>query len=64
MSAQWTADIVGKLHLHKIEHRELAQQLKMTPQYISMVLNGKATPKDAERRFNEALDALLREDNP
>lgn len=41
MAEQWTADIVAKLHLYGITRRELADELGVTAQYVTMVLNGK-----------------------
>ncbi len=59
MTAQWVGEIVGKLHIARIAHKELAEQMGVTSVYVSMVLNGKRTPKGAEARFNAALDELL-----
>lgn len=59
MPAQWTAEIIGKMHLHRISQKALAQHLGMTPEYISMVLNGHRDPPDAEARFRVALAGLL-----
>ena len=61
MPEKWTANIVAKLHLNKITKKRLAEQLGDTPEYISMVLNGHKTPKNAEQRFNTALDELIQE---
>lgn len=61
MIAQWAGEIVGKLHEHRIEHRQLAAKLGVTPEYVSMVLNGKKTPKNAEARFRTALEELIAE---
>ncbi len=54
MTAQWVGEIVGKLHIARIAHKELAEQMGVTSVYVSMVLNGKRTPKGAEARFNAA----------
>lgn len=61
MPAQWTGSIVGKMHAEKIEHRQLAERMGVTPEYVSMVLNGKREPAGAEVRFNAALDELIAE---
>lgn len=61
MIAQWIAGAVGKMHIHRIENRELASKMGFTPQYVSMVLNGKKTPKNAESRFCQAIDELISE---
>lgn len=59
MPAQWTAEIVGKMHLHGIKRSDMAEELKCTPEYVSAVLNGKRHPKDAETKFRAAVDSLL-----
>lgn len=58
MPAQWTGDVVGKMHLYGISQVQLANALGYTPEYVSAVLNGKRTPKDAENRFRTAVDHL------
>lgn len=59
MPAQWTADLVGQMHLHKISKKELSEELGLTVEYVSMVLNGHRDPADAEQRFRAALDRLI-----
>lgn len=59
MPAQWTGEIIGKMHLHKVTGIELADALKWHPKYLSAVLNGRKTPKDAEQKVCTALDALI-----
>lgn len=63
MPAQWTADIVGKMHLHGITAIELSNQLDYNPKYVSAVLNGRREPKGAEERFRKALDELILNNN-
>lgn len=58
MPAQWTADVIGKMHLIKITNKKLAKHLGYTEEYVSMVLNGKRTPKNAEAVFRRAVDEL------
>ena len=59
MPEQWTGEIVGKMHTHKVTGIELAGKLGVTPEYVSMILNEKKTPKGAEERFNTALDEMI-----
>lgn len=61
MLAQWTGEVVGKMHVHGITAIELAQKLGYNPKYLSAVLNGKRTPKNAESRFLKAIDELIAE---
>lgn len=47
------------MHTHGISGKQLAQRLGVSPEYVSMVLNGKKEPKTAEAKFNAALDELV-----
>lgn len=59
MSAQWTSEIVGKLHAHKATQAQLADFMGVTPEYVSMVLNGKREPKGAEQTFRVAVERMV-----
>ena len=59
MCTEWTGRIVGLLHTHKITQTELANELGLTAQYISMVLNGKKSPKGIEERMEVAILAIV-----
>lgn len=59
MPAQWTGDLVGQMHKHKITKKQLAAKLDMTPEYVSMVLNGHRAPAGAEEKFRAALNELI-----
>lgn len=59
MPAQWTAEIIGNMHLNCITARELAAELGIDYRYLSMILNGHRTPKNAEVRCREALARLI-----
>lgn len=59
MPAQWTAEIVGQMHKHKIAKKCLAEMLGVTPEYVSMVLNGHRDPSGAEARFRSAVDEII-----
>lgn len=61
MPAQWTANLVGEMHLKKISKKQLAIQMGVTPEYVSMVLNGHREPGGAEQRFKSALDKLVQD---
>ncbi len=37
----WTGNVVGRMHVYDIKGDELARRCGYTPQYLSMVLNGK-----------------------
>ncbi len=61
MPAQWTGEIVGKLHANRIPQNKLAAHMGLTPEYVSMVLNGKREPQNAELVFRAALEKLIAE---
>lgn len=59
MPAQWTADLVGKMHLNRISAKELAAEVGWNPKYLSAVLNGHYESSVAEKKLNSALDSLI-----
>ena len=64
MPAQWTGELIGKMHTMKIKHKDLALKLGYHEKYVSQVLNGHTEPKGAEQRFNQALNELVQEKPP
>lgn len=63
MSKAWTGRIVGLLHTHRITQAELAAELGITAQYVSMVLNGKKTSKGIDERMEAAIQAIVERRN-
>lgn len=61
MLAQWTGELVGRMHNARITAKQLAEKMGKNPKYVSQVLNGHYTPKTAEVEFNAALDKLIAE---
>ena len=59
MLAQWTGEIVCAMHLNGIKHKDLAKQVGWHPKYLSAVLNGHKTPKGAQQKLKDAIDALV-----
>lgn len=60
MLAHWRGNVVGQMHNYGITHKQLADQLGVTREYVSMVLNGHRNPADAEERFNAAIVELVK----
>ena len=58
---KWTGRLVGKMHNNSVSSTDLAKKLGYTNDYISMVLNGKRTPKGARERFEKAVDEIIKE---
>lgn len=63
MSKEWTGRIVGLLHTHRITQTLLAEEMGLTAQYVSMVLNGKKSPKGIEERMDAAIHAIIERHN-
>jgi transcriptional regulator with XRE-family HTH domain len=59
MLAQWIGDFVGRMHRHKIKSIQLAQEMGVSREYLSMILNGHRAPKEIEQRMNNALENLI-----
>lgn len=58
MPAQWTAEVLGEMHLKGITSRALAAEIGWSHTYLSSVLNGHREPKNAEQAVKAALDRL------
>jgi transcriptional regulator with XRE-family HTH domain len=59
MLAQWIGVFVGKMHQYRVTNTQLAQEMGVTREYLSMILNGHRKPNGIEQRMNSALDALV-----
>lgn len=58
---QWIADAVGRMHIHKITQTDIANNLGVTREYVSMILRGVKTPKRAKERINRAINEIIAE---
>ena len=59
MRAQWTGGLVGQMHNEKVTKTELAVEMGVTREYVSMVLNGHREPAGAEDNFQSALNRII-----
>ena len=59
MLAQWIGDVVGRMHRHRITITQIAQEMGVTREYLSMILNGHREPPEIEKRMNDALDSVI-----
>jgi uncharacterized protein YnzC (UPF0291/DUF896 family) len=57
----WIAEVVGKMHIHKITQVELAERIGIRRDYLNKILNGFDKPANAEERVKKALDELITE---
>lgn len=63
MIGQWTADVVGQMHINRITAKRLAEEIGWHPKYLSQVLNGHKAPKSAESKVRKALANLISRKN-
>ena len=54
----WTGEIVGLLHINGLTQADLAEEMGVTKEYISMLLNGKKSASGAEERMKAAIQKL------
>ena len=59
MLAHWIGEIVGLMHKYRISNKQIAAHLGVTPEYISMVLNGHREPDGIEDRLRNAIDEIV-----
>lgn len=63
MLAQWIGDFVGRMHRYRVTITQIAQEMGVTREYLSMILNGHREPLGIDKRMNEALDNLIQKQN-
>ena len=59
MHKKWTGNLVGLMHDSKITKKQLAEELGVSREYVSMVLNEHRAPSDAESRFTAAVNSII-----
>jgi len=64
MPAQWTGEIVGRMHIAGVTAKQLAKVAGWHPKYLSAVLNGHRKSKNAEQTLRKALDELIASTHP
>ena len=60
MLAQWIGDFVGQMHRHRVTNTQLAQEMGVTREYLSMILNGHRDPEGIEQRMKDALESIIK----
>ena len=59
MPAQWTAKLIGEMHLAGVTAKQLAAAVGWHEKYLSAVLNGHRNPQGAEEKLWTALNGLI-----
>lgn len=55
----WAKKLKAKMLFNDVSSNALADHLGVSKPYVSMVLHGREKPKDAEARFNKAVDEII-----
>lgn len=58
MIERWTGRVIGEMHNCEITFDELANELGVTKNYISMILNCKRKPKDIKSKIENAVKVI------
>lgn len=67
LNEPWTGHVVGRMHTYGIKADELARRCGYSPQYLSMVLNGKkefgseASRLKVRRKIFDSLHIIIKE---
>lgn len=59
MLAQWIGDFAGRMRLHRVTITQIAKEMGVTREYLSMILNGHREPPGIDKRVNDALDNII-----
>jgi transcriptional regulator with XRE-family HTH domain len=63
MLAQWIGDFVGRMHRYRVTITQIAHEMGVTREYLSMILNGHREPVGIAERMNEALNSVIDKKN-
>ena len=55
----WQAKLIGRMHDRRVTRVEVARELGVTKAYVTMILNGRRNPPNAEAKLNWALEKVL-----
>ena len=55
----WIAEVIGKMHVHKITTTALAEYMGMNRSHISRVLNGSLHPRGTGEKISAAVDEMI-----
>lgn len=59
MIAQWTGELIGKIHNSGFKIKDVAAEANLNSKYVSQLLHGKCVSSKAEGKLNAALDRLI-----
>lgn len=56
---KWTGKLLGDMHVNNVTNRDLANELGVTEQYISMIMHSKRSAKNGKERLEAAYHSIL-----
>ena len=59
MVEKWTGNLIGKMHNAGVTYDDLAKETGLNKGYISMILNCKRTPPNAQEKMENAFNSIL-----
>ncbi len=59
MIAQWTSELVGRMHQENVKKKALASEVGWSYTYTVSVINGKKSPRGAQEKLNSALNRII-----
>ena len=59
--SNWIAKAVGLMHIHKITHRQLAEKMGYSREYITRILTEKVSPPGIKERVMAAISEIIEE---
>lgn len=63
MPEPWTGEIIADLHINRIHMKDLAKEAGYSVTWVSNILNGVKTSRNAEKKLRDALDAIKEKKN-
>lgn len=59
MPAEWTGDLVKKMHLNRVSNTELAAEMGVTKNYVGMLINGVRDASKLRETMEAALERII-----
>ena len=61
---QWTGELIGEIHNAGLSIKDVAEEAKFHPKYVSQVLHGRAVSPNMEAKMKEAMERLKQRKAP
>lgn len=63
MLDEWIGNATAKMRINQVRQQEVAAEMGVTKNYLSMILNGKRKPANGREAVEGALDTLIARKN-